>query len=139
MKTTDDLLKALSDTADIKNYINENAQSMCDGSIADYLQDLLAKKQITKSAAIKKAELSETYAYQIFSGTRDNPSRNWVISIAFGMGLNLKETQQMLKALGLTFLYAKHKRDCILMFAINHQLSVPETNELLYENNEETL
>lgn len=139
MKNTDDLLKELSNTDDINNFLKNNENNLDYVSISEYLNRLVSEKNLTKSEVIKKSELSEIYAYQIFSGKRYNPSRDKILCLAFGMGLNVNETQQMLKVFGFPFLYAKRKRDSIIIFALNKGLSVPDTNELLYNSDEETL
>ncbi|MBO5164681.1 MAG: hypothetical protein J6B75_09645 [Ruminococcus sp.] len=139
MKKTDDLLKELSTADNINDFLNGNENNFIDISISAYLNKLLTEKNLKKSDVIKKSELSEIYAYQVFSGTKINPNRDKLICLAFGMGLNVAETQQMLKSCGLPFLYAKHKRDSIILFSLGRGLSVVEANELLYNSDEATL
>jgi len=139
MKKTDDLLKELSTADNINDFLTGNENNFIDISISAYLNKLLTEKNLKKSDVIKKSELSEIYAYQVFSGTKINPNRDKLICLAFGMGLNVAETQQMLKSCGLPFLYAKHKRDSIILFSLGRGLSVVEANELLYNSDEATL
>ena len=139
MKNTDDLLRELSGTEDITDFLKNNENNFGNVSISEYLNRLVSEKNLNKAEVIKNSELSEIYAYQIFSGKKCNPSRDKILCLAFGMGLNLEETQQMLKVFDFPFLYAKRKRDSIIIFAINKGLSVPETNEMLYNSEEETL
>lgn len=138
MKSTDDLLKELAAAESIDDYISENQSDFRDIRLSDYLQTLLAEKHTTKAEVIRRAELNEIYGYQIFAGTK-TPSRDKVLCLAFGFGLSAAETQQLLKSCGLPFLYAKHRRDSIILFALHKQLSVPETNTLLYDCGEETI
>lgn len=138
MKNTDELLKELTKADNIDDFLTENKDSFTDVSLSDYLTTLLKEKGLTKSEVIKKSELSDIYAYQIFSGVKQ-PTRDKVLCIAFGMRLTVAETQQLLKSCGLPFLYAKHKRDSIILFALDRKLSVVETNELLYSSEENTL
>lgn len=138
MKNTDELLKELSETNNITDYISNNEINFADFSLAEYLKKLLDEKQLTKAEVIRKSELSEIYAYQIFSGLK-SPTHNKVLCLAFGMGLTVPETQQLLKSCNIPFLYAKHKRDSIIIFALNKGLSVVEANELLYDIGEDTL
>lgn len=138
MKNTDDLLKELKQADNIDDFLTNNKDNFTDVSLSEYLTALLKEKGLTKSEVIKKSELSDIYAYQIFSGVKQ-PTRDKVLCIAFGMGLNVTETQQLLKSCGLPFLYAKHKRDSIILFALDRKLSVVETNELLYNSEENTL
>lgn len=138
MKNTDDLLKDLESAKNIDDYISSNKIHFADISLSDYLHKLLKEKKLIQADVIKRSELQQTYACQIFNGTK-NPTRDKVLCIAFGMGLNLAETQQLLKSCGLPFLYAKHKRDSIIIFAVNKQLNLIRTNELLYDRGEKTL
>lgn len=138
MKTTDDLIKDLESARNIDDYISSNKIHFADISLSDYLNKLLKEKKLIKADVIKRSELQQNYAYQIFSGDK-NPTRDKVLCLAFGMGLNLAETQQLLKSCGLPFLYAKNKRDSIIIFAVNKQLNLIQTNELLYDREEKTL
>lgn len=138
MKNTDDLIKDLESARNIDDYISSNKIHFADISLSDYLHKLLKEKKLIQADVIKRSELQQTYACQIFNGTK-NPTRDKVLCIAFGMGLNLAETQQLLKSCGLPFLYAKHKRDSIIIFAVNKQLNLIQTNELLYDRGEKTL
>ena len=138
MKSTDNLLKELAAAESIEDYIAQNTADFIDITLSEYLQALLDEKGMEKADVIRRAELNEIYGYQIFSG-RKSPSRDKVISLAFGFGLDIQETQQLLKSCGLPFLYAKHKRDSIILFALHKGLSVVEANNLLYDSDEDTL
>ena len=70
MKKTDDLLKELEKADNINDFISKNKMNFADISLSDYLNKLLKEKSLKKSEVIKKSELSEIYAYQIFSGVK---------------------------------------------------------------------
>lgn len=137
-KPTDELMDALNQSSSIEEYINNEQDYMIDSTISDYLNQLLNEKSLKKSAVIKNSELNEIYGYQIFSGKRI-PSRDRLISIAFGMGLSLDEAQALLKYAGFAPLYPKQKRDSLLIWGISHQFSIYQINDLLYTENENTL
>lgn len=137
-KPTDELMDALNQSPSIEEYINNEQNYMIDSTISDYLNQLLNEKSLKKSAVIKNSELNEIYGYQIFSGKRI-PSRDRLISIAFGMGLSLDEAQALLKYAGFAPLYPKQKRDSLLIWGISHQFSIYQINDLLYTENENTL
>lgn len=137
-KPTDELMDALNQSSSIEEYINKQQDYMIDSTISDYLNQLLNEKSLKKSAVIKNSELNEIYGYQIFSGKRI-PSRDRLISIAFGMGLSLDEAQALLKYAGFAPLYPKQKRDSLLIWGISHQFSIYQINDLLYTENENTL
>ena len=46
-----------------------------------------------------------------------------------------RETQQLLKATGYAPLYARLGRDSVILFALQHSLSLIEANNLLYDMN----
>ena len=137
-KPTDELMDALNQSSSIEEYINNEQDYMIDSTISDYLNQLLNEKSLKKSAVIKNSELNEIYGYQIFSGKRI-PSRDRLISIAFGMGSSLDEAQALLKYAGFAPLYPKQKRDSLLIWGISHQFSIYQINDLLYTGNENTL
>lgn len=137
-KPTNELMDALNQSSSIEEYINNEQDYMIDSTISDYLNQLLNEKSLKKSAVIKNSELNEIYGYQIFSGKRI-PSRDRLISIAFGMELSLDEAQALLKYAGFAPLYPKQKRDSLLIWGISHQFSIYQINDLLYTENENTL
>ena len=86
----------------------------------------------------RKAEIDEIYGYQIFSGKK-NPSRNTLIAICIGARFTINEIQTALKIAGYATLYSKMKRDSIIIFGINNSKEVCEINEMLFDQNEDTL
>jgi hypothetical protein len=136
--STDELMKTLQSSNNIEQYMKENSEYLIDSSLSEYLNKLIKEKQLVKSTVIKKSELNEIYGYQIFSGTR-MPSRDKLICLCIGMGLDLEETQQTLELTGLAPLYPKNKRDSIMIFEIQKQQNVCEINEVLYNSGENTL
>lgn len=137
-KRTTDLLKELNSFSEFKNFYDENSDSLMKKSLSEYLNDLIKEKNIKKSDAIKRSELSEIYAYQIFSGLRI-PERRKLLCLAIGMQLNLKEVQTLLKCCGYAQLYAKDEFDCIIIFGICKKLSVMEINYILFDYKFDTL
>lgn len=87
---------------------------------------------------IRRSELSEIYAYQIFSGVRV-PERKKLLCLAIGMGLTLEELQNLLKCAGYAQLYVKKPFDCIVIYGVCNKLSVAQVNGILYDYGQETL
>lgn len=52
---------------------------------------------------------------------------------------DLTETQRLLEVTNLGILYARNRRDAILIFCINKELSVTDTEELIDRMGETTL
>lgn len=138
-KSTDELLKILNQEEEIETYIEENKEDLIDLSLSDYLDDMLKKYNISKNAAINNSELNQIYGYQIFDGKKKNPSRDKLIQLIFGMGLNITDAQRLLKIAGVNELYPRIKRDSIIIFAINKKINITQCDELLFELGEETV
>ena len=137
-KDTSEIVKELGLCPDFKTFYTENKDYMISGKLPELLNDLLFKKGLKKAQVIKKSELSEIYAYQIFSGVRV-PERRKLLCLAVGMGLNIEQTQQLLKCAGYPQLYVKLPFDSIVLYGLCKQLTVVKINELLYEYELETL
>ena len=106
--------------------------------LTELLAQLLERKGLKKSQVIQKAELSEVYGYQIFSGVRV-PERKKLLCLAISMGLNIDEVQQLLKCAGYPQLYVKKPFDSVVLYGFCKGMSVVEINELLYKYDLETL
>ena len=131
-KQTDELLKELSNTSDINQYLSTNRNELIEQNVATFLNELLNKKEgLTKSKIVKSSSLSESYVYDIFRGDKSNPSRDKLLQIAFAMNLDLETTQKLLKIAKVGALYPRIKRDSIIIFAINKNLDFFECENLL--------
>lgn len=139
-KSTQELLKLLNEAPQVSDYIeNEEDNMVQQTNLCQYLNTLLEEKQIDKSQMIKLSGLDRTYAYQILSGTKKNPNRDKVLAICFALKLSFEETQNLLKATGYPILYARIKKDSILIFALQRNAALADVNELLYDFGFETL
>ena len=123
-------------TSPAKSYISSNLDEEL--SLDEYLGNKLTEKGISKSQAIKNSNLDRTYGYEIFKGQKVI-GREKLIALCIGIGLNLTETQRALTIGKQKILYAKDARDSIIIFSINNNYSIMETNELLFEENFEPI
>ena len=140
MKETDELLSKLQNSADINSlntYLN-SIEGEYPETLNEYLKMLLKEKKCKPSELIKKSKIERTYCYQILNG-RKKPGRDKLIAIALALNLSLEETQRMLEISKEGVLYAKSKRDSIIIFALNHQYTLIDSNELLSTYGEEEL
>ena len=137
-KDTGKIIEELGLSADFRSFYSENKDYMINESLSSMLEDKLCEKSLKKAQVIRDSELSEVYAYQIFSGLRV-PERKKLLCLCVGMKLNLEETQILLKCAGYSQLYVKLPFDSIVIYGICKGLSVPQINELLYEYELETL
>jgi hypothetical protein len=135
---TQDFLEAIKRAGNIEAFARENVDSFMDVTFKDYLGGLLAAKKVKKSAVIKASGLPDSYAFQIFQGLK-SPSRDKLIALAIGLRTNLEECQRLLKLAGVNELYAKNRRDAIIIFALENGLGIPELNDILFNLDEFTL
>ena len=137
-KDTSKIVEELGLCPDFTTFYNENKTYMITGSLSELLGRLLRQKHLTKAAVIRRSELSEIYAYQIFSGVRI-PERKKLLCLAIAMELNIDETQPLLKCAGYSPLYVKLPFDSIILHGICHKKSVVDINETLYWYDLDTL
>ena len=138
VKDTAKIVEELGVCPDFKTFYSENSDYMIKEDLSELLDKLMKKYDLKKSQVIRAAEMSEVYAYQIFSGLRV-PERKKLLCLAIGMTLNLEEVQALLKCAGYSQLYVKLPLDSIVLYGICKNLSVVEINELLFEYGLETL
>ena len=137
-KDTAKIVEELGVCPDFKTFYSENSDYMIKEDLSELLDKLMKKYDLKKSQVIRAAEMSEVYAYQIFSGLRV-PERKKLLCLAIGMTLNLEEVQALLKCAGYSQLYVKLPFDSIVLYGICKNLSVVDINELLFEYGLETL
>ena len=138
VKDTAKIVEELGLCDDFKTFYVEHKEYMVSDNLSDMLRSLQREKGLRKTDIIKRSELSEVYAYQIFSGQR-HPDRKKLLCLAVGMSLNLEETQSLLKCAGYAPLYVKLPFDSVVMYGICKHLSVIQINEILFDNDLETL
>lgn len=138
MKNTTKIVKELGLCEDFKTFYDENRDYMIEKSLSELLNTLIEEKNLKKSHIVKNSEISEVYAYQIFSGLRI-PERKKLLCIAVAMELKLNEVQALLKCAGYSPLYVKIPFDSVVMYGICKKLSVIQINKLLFEYDLDTL
>ncbi len=140
-KTTEELLHVLQNTSTVSE-LEEFTREMDDvstfQSFHEYFSFLLKQKQLSSAEVILASLIQRNYGYQILSGAK-KPSRDKVISLCLAAHLNLDETKRCLTLAGHNVLYPKIRRDSILIFAVDKEMTVLDTNELLDEMKEDIL
>ncbi len=138
-KTTEELLEILKSKKSIDDYFKNEIDELIFSSLAEYLELLLNEKKLKKSDVIKKSNIDKNYAYQIFNGNKNNPSRDKMIMLSIGMGLNVLETRKLLKIAKASDLYPRNPRDSVIIYCLNKGSDLIEVNELLSDYNLELL
>lgn len=140
-KTTKELtskLSSITSTRELRIFNTTLESKYQNTSFSTYISEQISASRLSPAELIQKAELQRNYGYQLLNGTR-KPGRNKVISLALALKLPFSEVQRALTIAGEGSLYPKVKRDSIIIFAINKQFSVSDTNELLFKSGEDTL
>lgn len=137
-KNTDGLQQELMDSTDLSQFLSRNQEQFVDKSVAELLNHLFEKKNISKAALAKQAGMSEIYLHQIFAGRR-TPSRNRLLCLCYGLEASIEETQELLRLCGMAELYPKLKRDSIIYYGLLHKLDLFVINDKLFDENEDTL
>ncbi|MCR2049141.1 helix-turn-helix domain-containing protein [Acetatifactor muris] len=122
----------LKNTKSISSYLERNEANMIPRSLPEHLRLLLNQKGMRRADVARGSLLDRKYIYQIFDGTKI-PSRDKLIAMAFGLRLSAEEAQTMLKLSENRELYVRDRRDAIILFALQRNMSIFETNDLLYE------
>ena len=130
--STATLKDSLLEAADIDDYLDANQENMLTLTLSEYLMQLLKQKKLKRARVIHDSGLEKAYVYQIFKGEK-KPSRDKLIALAFGLHLNVEETQRMLKLGGCSELYARTKRDALILFCIFRKKSIYDTDAALYK------
>lgn len=137
-KTTDQLMNEIQNSHEIEKFLENNNGEFTEEALCDHLEHLLKEKKLQKSKVVARSGLNRIYGYQILSGKRV-PSRDKLIALCFGMMLDIDETDDLLKYAGYNPLYARNKRDSIIIFAISNKKSIFTANEMLFDNDFEIL
>ena len=137
-KNTDGLQQELINSTDLSQFLSRNQEQFVDKSVAELLNHLFEKKNISKAALAKQAGMSEIYLHQIFAGRR-TPSRNRLLCLCYGLEASIDETQELLRLCGMAELYPKLKRDAIIYYGLLHKLDLFAINDKLFDENEDTL
>ncbi len=132
LKKTQDLLEILKGVAQPGDYIEKEEDNLVKMELHEYIRNILNSKGISSGQLIKNSGLDRTYTYQILSGTK-KPSRDKVLAICFTLKLSFEEIQDLLKATGYPILYARISRDSIIIFALQHNITLTDTNEMLFD------
>lgn len=129
-QTTEKLLESLQAGASITSFVEHNAEVFLSISLHEYLGALIKGKGVTKAWLIRESGINTRYFFNIMSGKK-HPERDYVIRILLALKLSLRDTQWLLKATHYPQLYVRNKRDSVIIYALEHGLSVEECNAML--------
>ncbi|MGN1317323.1 MAG: hypothetical protein ACI4VW_09740 [Acutalibacteraceae bacterium] len=138
-KKTEDLLNLLKiENNSYDAYLNENQDTFLDNDISHFWKKIIASCGMKKTDIINKADIGYSFFYDILKGNK-HPSRDTLIKLLIVLSCDLDVFQEALRLYEWAALYPKIKRDSIIIYAINHNYSLYQTEELLQNNNEKVL
>ena len=106
-KDTDSLFAELKRDRKIEEFLSKNKDEFL-VPLSEFLERLLKEKNLEKTEVIHASRLDRSYAYQIFSGRKDNPSRPKLLALALAMKLELSDVQYLLRYAGHGILYPRN-------------------------------
>ena len=134
-KETEELLNQLNDAQtreDLDNFLKKNEDELNSYNALLYFESCWLKYGFkTQAQVIKNSELGHN-AYHYLDG-RKRLTRDRALCLSLAVGMNLEEINTFLKYLGHAQLYARDRKDAIVIFGINQKCSVHEVNVMLYE------
>jgi len=122
---TSTLLRRIFKAADLRSYLNENENSLVAPTFTEYLEMLCQEQNMVREHVIGRAGIERGFGHQLFRGSR-KPSRDNVLRLAFGFGLDVQETQALLRAARRTPLYPRIKRDAAILYGLAHHNTIME-------------
>lgn len=137
-KTTGDLEGEIKASKSIDEYLVNNSDHLIKQSTSETLNEALYRTGMSVSDVIRRCGLTRSHVYHIFNGNR-LPSRDKLIAIAFGLGLDCEETNTLLKKCRFAPLYPKDGRDAVIIFGLTHGKDIIETNINLADKNYDIL
>lgn len=102
------------------------------------LYEAMRKKEVDPKELIRQTRIDRSYFYHILSGKK-LPRRNMTLRICAALRMSLKETNHMLQLSGASALYARNRRDAIVIYGIDRKLGLVEINNMLLEAEEDPL
>lgn len=131
--STDDISNIISNSKSIKELkeIGEELNSVCVPSPLEYLLNVadengLSKKEYTHEI-INQTSLERSYVYHLLSGEK-KLTRDKLIMLAIIGKFSLEQLNNLLKYAGVATIYPKNKRDMVLQYIFEKQLSLYDAN-----------
>lgn len=128
--STKTLQQRLFKAPNFETFVEENSELLIPLSLCDYLAELRKKSGLSIGQIVLRSNIDRTYLHQILNGTR-KPSRDKLIQLAFGFGLDDNGTQELLKVAQMSPLYPRIVRDAAILRCLHDGKRFDETEELL--------
>lgn len=138
-KNTQELEEMLGSTHpyDIGTYVEENTGDMMDGDrdFTRYMRERLKEKGLRKQDVLLRADIAQGYGYKLLTEEKVTRQRDVILRICYAGEFTLAETQQALRIYHMDTLYARDRRDALIMACFNHRPgTILDLNDLLLKN-----
>lgn len=138
-KSSEELLDILKSAQSFEQGRQEIEEYQITETLSETLNALAKAKKVKLANVMIRSGLKKAYFYSLFSGTRDNPSRDILIQLGFGFEMSLDEVQGFLERRGAAQLYPRIPRDGIIIYCFQRGMSLMDCDALLMENDEPLL
>lgn len=142
-KTTEDLNQVLKNTHTknaSKFLTDEEENLLSEKAFASYMRTLIKNKNLQQQEVFLVADIPERYGYKLLSEEKRTRQRDVILRLCYAARFSLEETQKALRIYGMPQLYARNKRDALLIIAFNERPgSIIEVNAFLKENKSDPL
>ena len=129
-RVTATLRRRLFKAPNFEAFVEENADMLAPLKLCDYLAELRQKSGLSVGQIVLRCNIDRTYFHQLLNGTR-HPSRDKLIQLAFGFGLDVDDAQELLKVAQMSPLYPRIVRDAAILRCLHDGKRFDETQELL--------
>lgn len=101
-------------------------------SLQEYLRAACIARKKSPGQVIACSGIDRSFGHHIFRGTR-SPSRDTVLKLAYGLELNVEQTQQLLEAARMATLHPGVKRDAVIAHGIHTGRNLVQLQQILFE------
>jgi len=129
---TSTLFRRLKQSPDMTTFLRANEKSLSAAPFCEHISAAARRRGEAPERIIARAGIERSFGHQLFNGTR-SPSRDKVVQLAFGFGMDPDEAQLLLRAAGKSALYPRIPRDAAIIFCLERRVSVIEAQSLLEE------
>ena len=129
---TRELMELLMMSRSFDSILSSSAGEMSVQSFGDYITGLQQEKDEPVYRIIQRGHIEKSYGYKLFKGERA-PSRDTCLKLAFGLELDIDDTQKLLRAAGKSALYPRVPRDAAIIYCLHNHISFQDAESVLNE------
>jgi len=131
---TTEVMTRLIKSENFQTLYADNIDTLQLPKLSEYLSELCEQKEITSYRLFQEVDIDNSAGYKYFSGER-RLSRDNALKLAFGLNLDIEETQQLLTISKNSRLYPFIPRDAAILYCLHNKINYRETQEHLFEWN----